>query len=92
MNGDHVGDVDQAFNIIHEERRRMRGENIQLRSKVNQQAAQLDIIKTERDDLRKQVAQLRAHVLRSGANVLNMVGQGVDITDHVTFVDEGKKA
>lgn len=88
MNG-HVDDVDQAFNIIHEERRRLKRENTEWRTKYNQQTAVAELLRQELADAKRQMAQLRGHCLRNGAILLNAAQAcGTYITNLVSVTFE----
>jgi hypothetical protein len=92
MNG-HVGDVDDAFNTIHEAMRTYQRENLDLRKQVEQAKACKAIAEQECEDLRRQLMQVRGKSLRSMAKLAAMEeAVGTDITDIVRFVDEGNRA
>jgi len=57
---EHVDDVTQAFNTIHENMRGLRRQNIDLRKQVEQAKASQAIAEQERDDALKLLNQMRA--------------------------------
>lgn len=61
---EHVGDVEQAFNTIHETMRSLRRQNCDLRKQVEQAKASQAIAEQQRDDAQRQLAQIRAHRAR----------------------------
>lgn len=63
----HPSPVAQAFDIIHEEMRMLRRVNGELRKQVCQKDAAISIVMQERDDLKRQVLQLRGQCHRQAA-------------------------
>jgi chromosome segregation ATPase len=89
----HVGDVERAFDTIHEAMRGLSRQNLELRKQVEQAKACKAIAEEECEDLRRQLMQLRGKSLRNGAKLLALQDSvGQDITDRVRFVDDGSPA
>lgn len=64
---DHPDIIRTAFDTLHEEMRRLRRENADLRMRVNQGTAARQLVEQERDDLIRQRDQLRGQCCRQTA-------------------------
>lgn len=64
MSTDHPNKVSEAVNTIFEEMRRLQRENLELRAKLSQKQACLELTTQERDDARTQHQRLRDHYHR----------------------------
>lgn len=79
MSTSHPCPLTQAFEVIHTEVRRLQRENGELRMKNNQKEAAITLVMGERDDLKKQVGQLRGMLRRKcgDAAVDGLIDQAV---------------
>lgn len=73
MSTSHPNPVCQAFDVIHEEMRRLNRENADLRKRANQKEAAISILADRNKDLERHVTQLRGALARK-------FGADVDIT------------
>lgn len=61
---EHVGDVEKAFDTIHDAVRNLRRQVCDLRKQVEQAKASQAIAEQQRDDVQRQLTQVRAHRAR----------------------------
>lgn len=80
MSANHPNPVCQAFDVIHDEMRRLQRENAELRKQVNQKEAAIGILTDRNKDLERHATQLR------GALARKFEAGGVDLTGIVRVV------
>lgn len=59
MSHDHPSAVGQAFEVIHEEMRRLRRENAEYRMRLNQTTAAFELAKTELNEYASRLDRLK---------------------------------